>query len=153
MISGTESISDKIPFPQAPIEITLTFDLANKTKMGFPNKYGITLKNSKGEYYTVGYDNIDRCFYADRTHATGENFSSSFPSLHFAPYIIREPAITWRMIIDVSSVELFAADGKAIITDLVFPSDIFDEIELFAENGRIEVSEGTVRELNSIWNK
>jgi len=36
MISGTESISDKIPFPKAPIEITLTFDLANKTKMGFP---------------------------------------------------------------------------------------------------------------------
>jgi len=30
-------------------------------------------------------------------------------------------------------VELFAADGKAVITDLVFPSDIFDEIELFAE--------------------
>ena len=57
------------------------------------------------------------------------------------------------MIIDVSSVELFAADGKAVITDLVFPSDIFDEIELFAENGRIEVSEGAVRELNSIWNK
>jgi len=153
MISGTESISDKIPFPKAPIEITLTFDLANKTKMGFPNKYGITLKNSKGEYYTVGYDNIDRCFYVDRTRATGENFSSSFPSLHFAPYIVREPEITWRMIIDVSSVELFAADGKAVITDLVFPSDIFDEIELFAENGRIEMIGGTVSELNSIWNK
>ena len=30
---------------------------------------------------------------------------------------------------------------------------IFDEIELFAENGRIEVIEGTVSELNSIWNK
>jgi|LSQX01.3.fsa_nt_gb hypothetical protein len=28
---------------------------------------------------------------------------------------------------------------------------IFNEIELFAENGRIEVIEGTVRELNSIW--
>jgi len=55
------------------------------------------------------------------------------------------------MIIDVSSVELFAADGKAVISDLVFPSDIFDEIELFAENGRIEVSQGTVRKLKSIW--
>lgn len=150
-ISGIQSISNKIPFPKAPIEITLTFDLTNKTKMGFPNKYGITLKNSKGEYYTVSYDNIDRCFYADRTHATGENFSSSFPSLHYAPYIIREPAVTWRMIIDVSSVELFAADGKVVVTDLVFPSVIFDEIGLFAENGQIEVSKVTVRELNSIW--
>ena len=119
--------------------------------MDFPTKYGIILKNAVGEYYTVGYDNFDRCFYADRTHATSINFSTSFPSLHFAPYIIDEPAITWHMIIDVSSVELFAADGKVVITDLIFPSENFDEIALFAENGQIEVSKGTVRELKSIW--
>ena len=55
------------------------------------------------------------------------------------------------MVVDKTSVEFFAAGNKVVITDLFYPTDDFDLIELFAENGQIHVTEASVTELKSIW--
>jgi sucrose-6-phosphate hydrolase SacC (GH32 family) len=58
---------------------------------------------------------------------------------------------TWRIIVDASSVEFFTSDGKVVITNVVYPSEIFDQIEVFAENGKINLTEAHITELKSIW--
>lgn len=150
-IANSKTIFAKTSFAKAPVEISLTFDVENNTRMDFAGKYGITLKNTAGEYYTVGYDNVDKYFYADRTNATSEEISPDFSSFHAAPFNVTGKTVTWRMIVDVSSVEFFAADGKVVITDVVYPSPIFDQIEFFAENGKINLTEARITELKSIW--
>lgn len=145
------SISDQFAFAKAPIELKLTFDQENNTQMSFASRYGITLKNAKGEYITIGYDNLDKFFYVDRTNATGEVFSDKFACVHTVPYIVNTPQIEWTLLIDVASVELFTAEGRVVITDVFYPSEPFDTIEAFTENGIINITGGSVTELNSIW--
>lgn len=151
-VDKTESLSDKIDFAKAPIELKLTFDQSNNTQMGFASRYGVQLKNDKGEYLTIGYENLSKLFYIDRTNAVGEVFSDKFASVHTVPYIVNTPSIEWTLLIDVASVELFTAEGRVVMTDVFYPSTPFDTIEVFTEDGFINLTSGSITELKSIWN-
>ncbi len=150
-VKETVALSDMFDFATRPIEMKITFDQKNNTQMGFASRYGIRLKNKQGEYIAVGYDNMKKAFYVDRTNAVGEVFSDKFASIHFAPYIVHTPTIEWRLLIDVASVEFFTAGGRIVTTDVFYPSDPFDLIEVFSENGNIEIVNLHVNELHSIW--
>lgn len=152
-VDGKFSLTDKYPFAQAPLELKLTFDQANNTQMSFPPRYGVTLKNKQGEYLSIGYDNLGKFFYVDRTNATGKIFSDKFACTQAIPYIVNTSDIEWTLLIDVASVEFFTAGGRVVISDVFYPSEPFDTIELFSENGVITVNEGSVSALHSIWKK
>jgi fructan beta-fructosidase len=53
--------------------------------------------------------------------------------------------------LDVSSVELFADQGKVVLTDLFFPSQPFDSISLFSEGGKVDLLKGQMWQLKGIW--
>lgn len=144
-------LSEKFSFEKAPLEIKLQFNQANNTQMNFPARYGIRLSNELGEYILIGYDNLEKIFYVDRTHATGEVFSDQFSSLHGVPYIIQSPQIDWHLIIDACSVEFFTAGNRIAITDLFYPTKPFDTIELFTQDGQIELLSGEITSLQSIY--
>lgn len=144
-------VSDLFTFAKAPIELKLTFDQQNNTQINFAPRYGVRLKNAKGEYITIGYDNVEKFFYVDRTNAVGEVFSDQFAGVHSVPYIVNTPEVEWTLLIDVASVEFFTAQGRIAITDVFYPSDPFDIIEVFAENGTIDLTGGSVSCLQSIW--
>lgn len=146
-------LSGLCSFAKAPVELKLTFDQSQNTQMSFASRYGVKLKNKKGEYISVGYDNIEKFFYVDRTNAAGEVFSDKFASTHLIPYIVNTPRVEWRLLIDVASLEFFTAGGRVAVTDVFYPSEPFDQIEVFTENGLITLVEGSVTELKSIWKK
>lgn len=146
-LTGTYLLSDDIPFEKAPVEIELTFRLANNYDQTESAKYGVKLKNEAGQYITIGYDRKEMMFYVDRTHATGEVFSDKFASLHAVHYELNSEEIKWHLLVDVSSVELFAADGRVVMTNTFYPSEPFDMIELFSQGGEVEIKEGLVTEL------
>lgn len=150
-INKSRILSDKLPVKSDPVEIRLVFDQSDNTKMGFASIYGIRLKNGKGEYITIGYDNRDKLFYVDRTNAAGEVFSEHFSSLHSFLYQVDTPQVEWRLVVDVASVEFFGAGGRVVSTNVFYPSEPFDQIEVFAEDGAIEMLSGSITELKSIW--
>lgn len=145
-------ISDKIDFAKAPVELKLKFDQEHNTQISFASRYGVRLKNAKGEYITIGYDNLEKFFYVDRTNAVGEVFSDKFAGTHAVPYIVNTPEIEWTLLVDVASVEFFTAGGRIVITDVFYPSEPFDVIEVFTTNGQMDLTGGSVTELKSIWN-
>lgn len=144
-------LSDLMKFDKAPVELNIKFSHRNNTQINFASRYGIRLKNDKGEYITVGYNNMAKAFYVDRTNATGEMFSDKFASLHGVPYIINTPEVEWQLLVDVSSVELFAAGNRIVFTDTFYPSEPFHLIELFTQDGLIEVISASATQLSSIW--
>lgn len=146
-------LSDRFDFAKAPVEIKLTFDQKENTKISFASRYGVRLKNQQGEYITIGYDNVDKLFYVDRTNAVGEVFSDQFASIHSCPYIVNTPETEWTLWVDVASVEFFTAGGRVVFTDVFYPSSPFDRIEVFAENGKIDRMSGSITALKSIWNQ
>jgi len=150
-VNGSRQIFEGRMFVGSPVEIELTFDVSEMTRMDFPGKFGLRLSNRLGEHYTIGYDNIVKYYYADRTHATSEDFSPLFSSMQYAPYLIESERVTWKIILDWSSVEWFASDGDVVITNLVYPTEHFDTLELFTEEGWIDLPEAKITQLTPIW--
>jgi len=147
-ISGEYEIKEQQEFP---VEIELSFNTANNTDLNFGERFGVILANSKNEMVQIGYDNLNKLFFVDRTNSGWDNPSKEFAGLHFAPYIINSPTLTLRLIIDKSSVELFAVDGLVVMTEQFFPSEEFNMISLFSEKGEVELLKGKITKLSGIW--
>ncbi|MDR2809824.1 MAG: glycoside hydrolase family 32 protein [Tannerellaceae bacterium] len=153
-IEETLSISDSLPFRVSPLEIKLIFDNSNTNREeSNSEKYGICLKNRKGEYISVGYNRMEKFFYIDRTNATGATFSDKFAGIHNMPCEPKEPTVDWHLIIDECSLEFFAAGYRVVMTDVFYPSEPFDTIELFARNGAVKLVDACLTELISVWNQ
>lgn len=88
----------------------------------------ITLSNAKGEEVTMHYDAQKQTFSMDRTHSGDVSFSESFPCETIAPTYgsIRQ----LRIFIDRCSIEAFDAEGKMTMTNLVFPSEPYNTINV-----------------------
>ena len=147
-INRTATLSDRIPFDKAPIELDLTFDGIDGPDA--PSRYGIRLRNDLGEYVSMEYDRKKRLFRVDRTQAAAVRFSDPFASVQTAPYEPETGTMRWRLLVDVASMELFAADGRIVFTDVFFPGKPFDIIELFTEGGNVTLKKGDVTALETI---
>jgi sucrose-6-phosphate hydrolase SacC (GH32 family) len=56
-----------------------------------------------------------------------------------------------RILLDHSSVEVFADGGRRVITDQVFPGANSDRVQLFAEGGTARVGSVKIWRMKSIW--
>jgi fructan beta-fructosidase len=149
---ATVELSGKIHFQILPSDVRIRFRTTDRMRMGFAETFGIKLSNKLGEFVKVGYDNYHNGFYSDRQNAVQKPFSTHFSGLHFLPYDIEDASVVnMRIILDVSSMELFAMDGKPVITDSFFPTSQFNILEVFAENGSITVESISVTQLKSIY--
>ena len=88
----------------------------------------ITLSNAKGEQVTMHYDAQQQTFAMDRTKSGDVNFSEAFPCVTTAPTYGAIHQL--RLFIDRCSIEAFDAEGKMVMTNLVFPSEPYNQIEV-----------------------
>ena len=86
----------------------------------------ITLSNSRNEYVTISYNKTTGIFKFDRTHSGDCTFSPDFA----AETSVKVPGGSrqLRIFIDRCSVEVFDSEGKAVMTNLVFPSECYSKI-------------------------
>ena len=82
---------------------------------GLSTKIRVTGDN--GNFFEFGYDIKSNSLFLDRSHAWNEIQSTH---LHSAPIISDEEILDMTAIIDRSSVEIFAAGGTHVVTDLLF---------------------------------
>jgi levanase/fructan beta-fructosidase len=77
----------------------------------------IRVSGDNGSYFEFGYDAKSKSVFVDRTNAWNE-----FPSshIHSAPIASDEKTLDICAIVDRSSVEIFAAGGTLVVTDLLF---------------------------------
>ena len=62
-----------------------------------------------------------------------------------------DDTLDMHLIIDKSSVELFAKDGLIVMTDQFFPSEEYSIVSLFTDHGEVELTDGQITKLSSIW--
>lgn len=108
----------------------------------------ITLANKQGNQYVITVDSRQRRIYCNRGGKTGEfTFSALFavPSMS-APIEGDEQYITLDIIVDQSSVELFAGEGSTCITNNVYPRSIYRN--MYVDGEVIDIK---VRTLETIW--
>ena len=88
----------------------------------------IVLSNAKGEQVTMAYDGQKQTFTMDRTKSGNVSFSEAFPAVTVAPTYGQIKQL--RIFIDRCSIEAFDADGKMAMTNLVFPSEPYNNIKV-----------------------
>jgi levanase/fructan beta-fructosidase len=113
-----------------PVEACeMLVDLKNSTE--------IVLSNSKGEQVVMSYDGQKQLFSMDRTKSGDVSFSEAFPCVTEAPTygVIKQ----LRIFVDRCSIEAFDVEGKMSMTNLVFPSEPYNNIKI--KGGKVTIYE------------
>lgn len=119
---GELSVKKMFKTPSGAYEI----DLAMAPHDGATVK--LMLSNQKGEYVTVVYDGNMGTLSFDRRQGGDNKFSELFPAVTTAP--VHGKLTSLRVFVDKSSVEVFGNDGRAVMTNLVFPSEPYNSLTL-----------------------
>ena len=88
----------------------------------------IVLSNARGEQVVMRYDAAKQTFSMDRTKSGDVSFSADFPCVTEAPTYGTVKQL--RIFIDRCSVEAFDAEGKMAMTNLVFPTEPYNNIKV-----------------------
>lgn len=121
-ISNKTDISTKTGDVKFPCRINLNIEKLNN--------FSLSLSNSLGENVVIGYDKAQNQFYIDRTKSGKVDFQKDFAAVHTAPRFTSNKKTDITLVIDVSSVELFADNGLTVMTEIFFPNKLYNKIHL-----------------------
>ncbi|MBT1063144.1 glycoside hydrolase family 32 protein [Bowmanella sp. Y26] len=106
----------------------------------------LIFSNELGEKLVLGVDKGQ--FYIDRSQAGRADFSEVFASRHRAPLTISDNALSIRLFLDHSAVEVFVNDGQLSMTERFFPTRPYTSLSI---SGRAELKQKQSYKLASIW--
>lgn len=125
------------------IDVTLT--------PGTARRAGIVVRGSADA--SVGtrivYDVVAQTLTLDRSASGETRFSDKFSKMHIARLPLVDGKLQMNIVVDRSSVEVFAQHGRVVITDLVFPSCSDDRVAVFAQGGTATFD--TIEVTNLAW--
>jgi fructan beta-fructosidase len=150
----TQTISSSLDLSKTSGLVPTQLEVELEVKLPVDSKvnWGLELRNGQGEKYRIGFDAVKNQFFSDRQQAGNADFSAEFAKkIHVAPRESQGRLVKMHLFFDVSSVELFADEGKVVLTDLFFPAQPFSSIALYAEGGSIELVKGQMWALKGIW--
>jgi fructan beta-fructosidase len=135
-------LSSKTGSIKLPCRIDLDFDKITD--------FGLTLSNNAGEKIIIGFDKQNNKYFIDRTNSGKEDFQKDFAGKHIAPRFVTTEKMDVTLIIDESSVELFADDGLSVMTEIFFPSTPYNKINIHSA-GKLVITQIKYSALKSIW--
>jgi fructan beta-fructosidase len=112
--------------------------------------YSVILSNSIGEKLVIGYHKKDNTYFIDRTKSGVVAFNAEFTKPIIAPRFTNSTYSNLKLIVDASSVELFADSGLSNMTSMFFPKKSFDRLDIQSQQAMV-IKDFTITELKSIW--
>lgn len=85
-------------------------------------RFSLTLHTGRDEQTVITCDRARDRILVDRTRSGAVDFDPAFAAAHEAPLPGPADSMRLRLLLDTSSVEVFAQGGETVLTDLVFPS-------------------------------
>ncbi len=129
-----------------PVKLPCRINLSTASIQDF----AFTLSNNMGEELVIGFDKNANQYFIDRTKSGKTDFEKGFAARHTAPRFSMGTAMDMSVIIDESSIELFADKGLTVMTEIFFPSRPYNTFHLTAA-GKIAFSKVAYIPLKSIW--
>lgn len=123
---------------------------ALECKLDKIDSYSIELSNDQGEKLILGYSKTEDRYFIDRTRSGISDFNPGFAGVAYAPRLTTAASANLKLIVDASSVELFADNGLSVMTSLVFPKKPYQQL-VFKANKGIVVKHLLLTPMKSIW--
>jgi fructan beta-fructosidase len=129
----------------------INFNTPTRFEISLSDLYSFSLvfSNASGQQVSAGYDEENNSFFIDRTLAGNSTFNPQFAGKHYAPRIAQSNNSKIILILDNTSLEMFADDGLTNITDIFFPNQPFTILQQGPSRKPIE--DIKISELASIW--
>jgi fructan beta-fructosidase len=146
MFVASQPVKELVAFKSAPIVfnnvvLSKSFSLKEKRvavrlpcilelSFGQLDDFSITLSNDLGEEVRLGFEKSVNQYFIDRTKSGKTDFQQDFAGRHVAPRLAQGNSGNLILVIDVTSVELFADNGLTVMTEIFFPRKIYDVISI-----------------------
>ena len=126
--SGKKVVKNLLKQNTGAYELTATLDMQKAEQAQ------VTLFNTKGEEFTIGFDTKKKEYYVDRTKSGQTAFSDDFASVTRAP-LPDVGTYQLRVFVDNSSIEVFIDPGFGFsglfpMTNLVFPTEPYNNLRV-----------------------
>jgi fructan beta-fructosidase len=95
----------------------------------------------------IGYDTSSRELFVDRRKSGQVDFSEQFSGKHNASLSLEDGVLHLHIFIGSCSLEVFGNHGRTVITDLIFPEPTADKLEIFSNDGSVQLISLDVWEL------
>ncbi len=125
-----------------PCRINLSFDGVKD--------FSLVLSNDAGEKVVIGFDKEQKQYFIDRAGSGKTGFQEDFSGRHVAPRLTNDGKMNISLVIDVSSIELFADNGLTVMTSLFFPNKPYDQIYIQSGDA-LTIKKLECITVNSIW--
>lgn len=109
-----------------------TYELIAEFSASDADQYGIELRVGEGEKTIIQYDSVEKKVAFDRTHS-GQAFAKEFGTVRKCAY--EADTVSFRIFVDVSSVEVFVNHGEEVFTGRIFPGKNSTGIRVFSYGG------------------
>ncbi|MGB8193556.1 MAG: glycoside hydrolase family 32 protein [Chitinophagaceae bacterium] len=140
-----EKIADVGKLTQ-PLQLPARFNL----KLDEIKDFALTFSNDLNEKLVIGYDKKQDKYYIDRSESGKNDFQADFAARLVAPRFTKNAKMDVSLIVDVSSVELFADGGLSVMTAIFFPNIPYTKVKI-SSTEKIVVKELEHILLKGIW--
>ncbi len=104
--------------------------------------FGLKVRKSDGEETIIGYDVRAGALFVDRRLSGNVRFHPDFTGRHGGPLALDRGRLRLQVLVDRSSVEVFANGGRAVITERIFPGPASQGVEAWADDGAASLVAG-----------
>ena len=129
--------------PDGLVEVNIEYEIGNA------HKTDIVFKNSKNDFLLIHCDHMAQKINIDRSHSGRLDFHHQFAGIHSAELILSESLIKLHIFVDRLSAEIFLAEGQVVFTELIFPRQPFNTLEIRPVGGNIYLQKCDIWLLNS----
>ena len=146
LLLASEPVAELLKIQSKPviaqnIKVTKSLDISSKTgKVNLPcrinlvtdkiDDFSFVISNDMGEEIQVGYDKEQNQYFIDRTKSGKKDFHNEFAARQVAPRFTSNAKMNMTLVVDVSSIELFADDGLSVMTAVFFPNKTYNKINI-----------------------
>jgi fructan beta-fructosidase len=114
----------------------------------------MSFKNNSKDSLAIAMDGKNKVLTFDRRNSGLTDFKDNFATeVQEMPIAnLPEGPIEIRILLDASSIELFINEGQYVMTNQIFPRDIFTQLEFLNRSDQeIKVAEFSERSAQRIW--
>lgn len=115
-----------------------------------PEKIELRVRKNSGCYTVIGYSPTTEMLYIDRSNS-GVLPHDSFKGRQEVRRGESASSLSLRLFIDKQSVEVFADEGKYVLSDLIFPEAGCEELEWNIAGGQARIESCRLFPLRSAW--
>jgi fructan beta-fructosidase len=130
-----------------------SYELVSELTVQSNSKVEFQLRKGTDQATNVTYDAHAEKLTIDRTDSGITSFEKGFAEQVSAPLRLKGGKLKLQFFVDEASLEVFANDGEAVVSSLIFPDPTSNRLELSASEGNVMLEKAQFYPMGTVWRK